>query len=64
MNFDTAGGRRFLLAAGSGVAASILQWFGKLDLQGMAYAAVIASTVASYIAGNVIERKHNLGAKE
>jgi hypothetical protein len=55
---DKFGGRRFLLAAGSGLMTGVLQWFGKLDLSGTAYGLVIGATVGSYIAGNVLERKH------
>ncbi|NVO05650.1 MAG: hypothetical protein HXX19_06785, partial [Rhodoferax sp.] len=56
------GGRRFLLAVGSGVATTALQWFGKLDPQGMAYGITIGATVAAYITGNVQENKHNVQA--
>lgn len=59
MNFTKWGGRRFLLAAGAGVMTTLLQWFGKLDQGGTAYAATIAATVAAYITGNVIENKNN-----
>ncbi len=62
MNFDTYGGRRFLLTCASGVVASMLQWFGKLDAAGTAYAAIVMGTVASYIAGNTIQKKNE--AKE
>ena len=63
MNLQAWGGRRFLLAAGAGVATSVLQWFGKLDVAGAAYAATIAATVAAYITGNVAENKHNVQSK-
>lgn len=55
MNFAKYGGRRFLLALGAGAVTSVLQWFGKLDTGGTAYAATIAATVAAYITGNVVE---------
>ena len=58
MNFNTLGGRRFVLAAMSGFLAFLLQWFGKLDVQGMAYGLVIGSTVGAFITGVVMEKKH------
>ena len=57
MNFAKFGGRRFILAVGAGVMSTALQWFGKLEPSGTAYAAVIAATVAAYITGNVMEGK-------
>lgn len=59
---DSMGGRRFLLAAFAGLMTGILQWYGKLDIAGTAYGLTIGATVGAYIAGNVIERKHNLDA--
>ena len=59
MRYDTLGGRRFLLAVGAGVVATILQWNGKLDPAGTSYAAIVIATVASYITGNVMEGKKN-----
>lgn len=58
MDFDTIGGRRFLLTLGSGTVASLLQWFGKLDAAGSTYAMIVLGTVGVYIGGNVMERKH------
>lgn len=55
MNFNYLGGRRFLLALGAGIMATILQWYGKLDPQGSSYALIIGATVAAYITGNVLE---------
>jgi hypothetical protein len=57
MNFDTAGGRRFLLALGAGCTTTVLQYFGKLDPAGSTYAMVVIGTVGAYIAGNVAQRK-------
>lgn len=58
MNFQKYGGRRYLLALGAGVTTTVLQWFGKLDPAGTAYAATVAATVAAYITGNVVESKN------
>lgn len=57
MNFAKYGGRRFLLALGAGAVTSLLQWFGKLDPAGTAYAATVAATIAAYITGNVAESR-------
>lgn len=62
MNLQRLGGRRFILAAGAGIMTSALQWFGKLDPQGMAYGITIGATVAAYITGNVQESKNILQA--
>jgi hypothetical protein len=56
---DAYGGRRFLLSLMSGLVATLMQWFDKLDPSGNAYAAIVIATVASYITGNVVERKNN-----
>ena len=61
MRFDTIGGRRFLMALGAGVTATILQWYGKLDPNGSSYAMIIIGCVASYITGNVMERNKKEG---
>jgi hypothetical protein len=57
MNFDTAGGRRFLLTLGAGCTATLLQWFGKLDAAGSTYSMIVIGTVGAFIAGNVAQRK-------
>jgi hypothetical protein len=59
MNFATIGGRRYLIAWGALISASLLQWFGKLDLAGTAYGLAIGATVGAYIAGDVIQKKHD-----
>lgn len=64
MNFEKFGGRRFILALGSGVMTTILQWFGKLDPAGTAYGLTIGATVAAYITGNVVQKKNDGAAKE
>lgn len=57
MNLDTLGGRRFLLAMGSSITTTVLQYMGKIDAAGSTYALVVVGTVGSYIAGNVAERR-------
>ena len=56
MNFDSYGGRRFLITLGCGVATTALQWFGKIDAAGGTYAAVTIATVAAYITGNTAQK--------
>ncbi|MDI4633280.1 hypothetical protein J7U46_09500 [Pelomonas sp. V22] len=56
MNFDTIGGRRFLLTVGCGAVTSALQFMGKLDPAGTTYAAVIIGTVGAYVAGNTVQK--------
>lgn len=58
---DTLGGRKFLLALLAQVSCNLLVWFGKIS-DGV-YSAVLLSTVAAYIVGNVAQRK-NEGAKD
>ena len=53
---ELSGGRRFLLALGSGVTTTVLQWWGKLDPAGSTYALVVIATVAAYITGNVSQK--------
>lgn len=62
MNFQSYGGRRFIMALGAGIITSILQWFGKLDPAGTTFGLTIVATVAAYITGNVQENKHNVQA--
>lgn len=53
---ETSGGRRFLLALGSGAATTALQWFGKLDPAGSTYAMVVIGTVGAYVMGNTYQK--------
>ena len=53
---EAIGGRRFVLAAAAGLMTGLLQWFGKLDIQGTAYGLTIGATVAAYITGNVAQK--------
>ena len=62
MNYQKYGGRRFLLALGAGLVTSLLQWYGKLDPAGTAYAATVAATVAAYFTCNVVESKNSSAA--
>lgn len=55
MNFDTIGGRRFLLTVISGAGTWLLTWAGKID--GGVYSAVTIATVAAYIVGNVAQKR-------
>lgn len=62
MNFTTIGGRRFFMAMGAGITATVLQWFGKLDANGSTYALIVLGTVGGYITGAVVEHKANVAA--
>lgn len=53
---ELSGGRRFVLALGSGITTTILQWSGKLDPAGTTYAMVVIATVAAYITGNTLQK--------
>jgi len=55
MNFDTIGGRRFLMAMGAGISCTVLVWFGKID--GNIFRDVVIATVAAYIVGNTWQKK-------
>ena len=55
MNFDSIGGRRFLMAMGAGIACTVLVWFGKID--GNIFRDVVIATVAAYIVGNTWQKK-------
>jgi hypothetical protein len=51
---ESSGGRRFSMTIGAGTVSSILVWFGKITSE--AWAAVVISTVAAYIAGNTYQK--------
>jgi hypothetical protein len=53
---ETLGGRRFVMSMLIGAAATVLQWFGKLDPAGAQYAIIILGTVAAYITGNTAQK--------
>jgi len=61
-DFTKVGGRRFLMAMGAGITATVLQWFGKLDPAGSTYAMIVIGTVGAYITGAVLETR--IGAKK
>ncbi len=48
MNFETFGGRTFLLTVGCGAVTSVMRWFDKLD--NGSWTAVIIASVCAYIA--------------
>jgi hypothetical protein len=56
-DFTRFGGRRYLMAMGAGVTATVLQWFGKLDAAGTTYAVIVLGTVGAYITGSVMETR-------
>jgi hypothetical protein len=60
---EVSGGRRFILALGSGIMTTVLQWLGKLDANGSTYAMVIIGTVGSYLAANTLQKKNDVKAE-
>lgn len=61
-NFARVGGRRYMMAMGAGITATVLQWFGKLDPAGSTYAIIVIGTVGAYITGAVLETRANKDA--
>lgn len=60
MNFTSIGGRRFIVTMGAGIMTTMLQYTGKLDPAGSAYAMVIIGTVGAYIVGGTIDNKNGV----
>jgi hypothetical protein len=54
MNFETIGGRRFLMTMGCGVACTVLVWNAKIS--DAIFRDIVIATVAAYIAGNVVQK--------
>lgn len=48
--------RRFIMAMGACCVTTLLQYLGKLDPAGSAYAMVVIGTVGTYIAGDTTEK--------
>ena len=61
MNFNSLGGRRYLLAWGVLVVTALLQYLGKLDIAGTAYGLTVGATVGAYITGNVVQKLRETG---
>lgn len=53
---EELGGRRYVLAIGAGIVATVLQWFGKLDAAGTTYAVIVIGCVGAYITGNTVQK--------
>lgn len=56
IQFESYGGRRFLMTCAVLATATVLQWFGKLDPAGTTYAAIVIGCVAAYITGNTAQK--------
>jgi hypothetical protein len=61
VNFDRAGGRRWLLALATQLGNFVLALTGHID--GNAYMLATGAVVGAYIAGNVAQRKVESGAE-
>lgn len=57
MNFRLVGGRRFLMALGADVVATVLVWYAKITPE--AYQWIVLGTVGAYITGAVAEQHMN-----
>ena len=55
---EALGGRRYVLCWGALIIASVLQWFAKLDINGVAWGLAVGGTVGAYITGNVLQKKN------
>lgn len=51
---ENIGGRRFLMAMGAGVTATVLVWFAKIS--GDVYQWIVLGTVGVYVAGNTAQK--------
>lgn len=51
---ESVGGRRFIMAMGAGVTASVLVWFAKISPE--VYQWIVLGTVGAYIAGNTAQK--------
>ena len=58
---ETSGGRRFIMSMGSGIACTVLVWFGKITPEVFQW--TVLGTVAAYITGNTLQ-KTKAGTKE
>lgn len=62
MNFKLLGGRRFAMAMGAGVVATVLVWYAKITPE--AYQWIVLGTVGAYITGAVAELHKNFTKPE
>ena len=53
MNFNTVGGRKFVVTVLCNIVSTILLWFGKLDASN--FALLVGGVTAAYITGGTIE---------
>jgi hypothetical protein len=51
------GGRKFVIAACTGLAATLLQYMGKLDPVGNTYMLIMLGVIGGYMTGDVAETK-------
>jgi hypothetical protein len=54
---DIVGGRKFIIAACTGLAATLLQYMGKLDPVGNTYMLIMLGVIGGYMTGDVAETK-------
>lgn len=53
MNFQTFGGRTYLLTVGCGLVTSLMRWFDHLD--NGSYTAIITASVCAYITRTIVQ---------
>lgn len=51
---EQAGGRRFVMAMGAGIACTVLVWFGKITPEVFQW--TVLGTVAAYVGGNTAQK--------